>query len=530
MTKMIESQKLLQKQTQKSNQFTEAYKAHHERLPQLLENYLGNILNDQLDMVRIKEGLKNKSLSTQEKSKNWQLFKQTVIKSCSTTMIIRGYLVTILLIKDLTMEKLNSKFDLLIEENKQKEPKFLSDSIESTKSFVNNLIESMIKHCINDILSFVDKCNSPLNYKLTDNITIDEVINRIHDIKTKFLSSTEVENLLLPDSIDLTIKRSGGLKRMSRFQLIHKRCINRSRSIGSIFRMCFKSLFTSSNKITTEISKTSISHILLTRFKDYQLSNKNSSITNHLFNNTKCKSCDKLSTITEIDEKAEDRSDLMDEDRTKGQIVYEEGVSYESKDYERQQNILQSLENIIVGIFDDFFDNLTSVNTQILMETYVEHNFKKLANRLVILKHNSNDFKDQVTFMKVISALCKIIEEEIIDRQSVQNDRILYQSRAKELFSLANKNPDDISLKSPEVLVNIQISEEAKLQGLLQRANREFSARLYFEEEFEEFYGEEFDKPVDNKSSPAKNEQQELMDIFSRLNMNNVSTGSITSN
>jgi hypothetical protein len=303
-----------------------------------------------------------------------------------------------------------------------------------------------------------------------------------------------------------------------RFNLVHKRAYKSAfsikKSVSTFFSLIFKP---ASGKLQTEFEQTVFSKRTFGCFKNYSVDLKGYSLVGYFLAETRRKSADRLSTIAEVQEGLEDRSsDAQDEMKAiqANELVYEESSTIEGKNYEKQQYIIFCLEKLVHSTIKEFLDHLTSANCQLLTETALEYNFKKFATRLELFKAVSAENKGDLVYLKLLTALNKILEEEMINKQAAKNDSVLYEARTKELFKIAKKT----EIENPEAaLVNILVAQEAKGHAMIQRSTREWAARIFFEEEFDQYYGDEFEVTDDQKQSPAKDEQQQLIQMLSKL-------------
>jgi hypothetical protein len=514
--KFEESQKEMNRQSQKSSEFTTVLNEFQEKYPQQSMDYLKRFLDAEFSMNAIKDGLRNKNLPTAEKNKNWQAFKTSVLKSTLLTMLGKSYLGTVWLLRDVVSQRANSKIEQIIKGSQDisQDARFVTDALEASKEFIESCIDALVHKTLSDSLTIIEQTATKLDFKLTDKVTIDTFISRLEEVKNILFHPVSTEDKIESEWIELPLKK--GLAKRTLPKLKHKRVLKRNLTVRELGQMVYRNLFGSTPKITASMKDSLATHMLLSKFKNYKIDHSEGVVVGFLLQDTKRRSHEMLSTIIEQDEKAEDHSEFVDEKRIKAQRVYEGTASWDSKDYEKQHTLFVQLDKVLSEVSSDFLDNLTSVNARLLTECGFEFYFKKLSNRLTLFKKASPENEGEQLFMKLVTSLNKILEEEFVDKQGAKNDLVLYESRSKDLFSIAKKN-DPSTANFAEIETNILVAEEAKLHALYLRASREFAARIFYEEEFDTFFGEELDKPTEEGKSPAKSEQDMLMSMMSRL-------------
>ena len=511
------------RQVAKSAAFTTILKDYYEKFPEQTMVFLRRFYQVEFDLENIKEGLKNKSLSNADKTKNWQAFKSSLLRTLVLTLIAKSYLGTVWLLRDLVSVKAQTRITQILAkyeccstgENKEsKGNKFQTDALAACKEFFESYINALVQKTLREILGVVEQQSMQLEWKLNEKVSIDTFIDKLQQVKTALLQPKDYTEAGEADCIEFPVKNSISKRRLPRLQ--HKRVLKRGLAIRDIGLMMKRVIFGSQTKIVPVVSDSVAIHGLLGRFRNYRLDSADGVVVSFLLQDTKRRSRDKLSIIAETDEKAEDQSELVDEIFAKTQRVYEESSSWDGKDYDKQHELFLKLDTVLSEVFSEFLDILSSINSRLLTECAIELQFKKIVNRLLLLQKTSVDNQGDILFMKLITSLSKVLDEELLDKQGAKNDLVLYEARTKDLFLVAKRN-DPMSADLGEIQTNLLVAEEAKLHALYTRATREFAARVYFEEEFDTFYGEEFDKATDDNKSPAKSEQDELVSMLSRL-------------
>lgn len=508
----------MMRQSARAEDFSKTLKEFHEKFPTLAMNNISRHLDVVFEIDQIKEGLKNKGLDQAEKTKKWQQFREAVCRGTILTLVARSYLWSIWLIRDILQAKIKNSLDELVKSSSYKDTKFLSDSFGATQDFINSFVEGVISHTMNGLSETVAKLSSKLEFKLTDKVSVETLIAKLEEVKADLLTKYTIGEGEVPDQYEISIRRLGVTKSSLKFSLVHKRALNRPFSLRKTLANAFSTLFKpSSNKLQTEFTQTVFSQKVFGSFRDYQVDLQGYSLVSYFVAETRRKSAEHLSPIAEVGERDEDQSGDVEEDlrqRRANQLIYEEKTCIEGKNYEKQQFIISSLEKLVHNGIKEFLDFLTSANCQLLTETALEFNFKKLATRLELFKQFNVENQGNLVYLKLLTSLNKIVEEEIINKQAAKNDVTLYEARTKELFKLANKQEVD---KVEAALVNVYVAQEAKGHAMVQRSTREWAARMFYEEEFDQYYGEEFEVSDNQKESPAKSEQRELMEMLSKL-------------
>jgi hypothetical protein len=515
---MEEANKEMLKQQARSEEFSNALKNFSEKFPNLAMNHLTRQIDVIYNLESIKESLKNKGLDQAEKTKRWQSFRESICRSLLYVIISRSYLWSVWLIRDMLQAKLKSALDELISTASQKDTKFLSDSIGSTQDFINNFVEGVVSHTLQSFIEPISKLSSTLEFKLTDKVSIDDMITKLEVVKTSLLSQEATFETEKPDQFEISIRRLGVAKNFLKFNLVHQRARKSSFSLRNSIKGIFNSLFQPSpSRLNVEFNQTVFSKKAFWGFKNYFVDLHGYSLVGYFLSETRRKSNELLSPIVELDEVEEDQSgDLEVDARNKlvKELIYEESSTIEGKNYESQQFIISSLERIVHNSIKEFLDDLTSANCQLLTEVALEYNFKKFATRLHLFKMISKENQGEMVYLKMLTSISKIIEEEMVNKVAFKNDTSLYEARTKELFKLAKKSEVE---NVEQTIVNIEVAEEAKAHAIIQRSTREWAARIFFEEEFDMYYGDEFQVGEKEGESPAKQEQRELMEMLSRL-------------
>ena len=518
LAQMEDSNKEMTRQAQKSGDFTRALKEYTDRNAALFSPAMDKHFQGRYELDRIKTQLRDKTLTTAEKTKNWVAFKSAVLKSTVLVLVAKSFLSTVWLVREAILAKCKLSVEQIVKENKSKETKFLGDSVESAKEFVSNFIDATIQLLLQDFIPIIEEMAGGLEWRLTDKVSIDAFVAKLQDISVQLLAPKQPTRQREPDFIDLNFKPGSLSRTVANCRLMHKKFVKQSFKFRDFGKLIYNTLFGNVSKIAVRLEHTLYSENLLSRLAAYRLNTNRSAVVNHLLQETQRRSTDKLSTIAEIDEKVEDNSELVsDHDHRRGQVDYEDRQLWEGRDYERQHAIIVQLETATYNCLGDFLDTLSNPNAQLLSEASLEFQFKKIANRLALLKNAAVENQGDIPFMRLLTSIHKIVEEEFLSRDAGKNDMALYETRSKELFSLAKRKAGESLGNTELVNLNIEIAEEAKVHGILQRAAREFGARLFFDEEFQLFYGDEFDSPNNEKNSPAKNEQMELMQMLGRI-------------
>lgn len=509
----------LQEKMRMSEEFATSLKSFLDKFQSKYMIFVKRELDKQYNIESIKESLKAKGIQAAEKTKNWQNFKSAVNNSVVFVLASKAYLWNVWMIKDMVVSKSKKNVQKLIDSFKTtKETKFLSDSVASTLEFLNIFIDSLISNSIQEIHNNTNTFCKLLEWKLTDKVTIDSFIQRLSEIKDSLLQ-IDIHTKAHQENIDLQYKRLGLNKSTLNFKLVHKSKMKSSFSASGLLKACLRLLAPSpSNMISACLNQTIFSKMIFTRYKDYSIDLEGYSLMSYLLSETRRKSTSSLSPIVELDEHQEDKSGHVsdrDEQEARSQLIYEESSQLDGKDYDKQQLIIKSLEKFVYEFAKEFMDYLTCENTQLLAEINLEYNFKKLAARLELFKNFSKENSGELPYMKILTVVNKILEEEMVDKTSSKNDSQLYESRTKDLFlQLQRKSTDN----PEQTCVNILVAEESKMYSMVQRATREYAARIYFEEEFEKYYGDKFDRPNNEKTSPAFIDNHNLAALMAKMN------------
>jgi hypothetical protein len=523
--RMEKLQKQMEESQRKAEQFAWFVQGFADKVPGLQSVFLKRFCNEDLNLDQLKQALKQKNLTAQEKTKNWQSFSASVLKATLATPVLKSYLGIIWSIREGLLLKRNKQFEGIYERYKDSSKKSISAAIECSKSFILGFSEAMITRTVFSSLKLLEETTSLIDIKLNDKVTIDTLIEKIEAARDRLLQiKTQFEDL--PDFIEVNFLRKENTKSHSYYKLQNKNTIEKSYSFKDLKKMLKRVILNWDEKIAVKLHSSLVSYELLRVYDNYGFFAGKENIVNHLLQETNLKSKDKLSTIAEKDEQVEEHSELVGDKEENPQAIYEEGINLESKDFEQNFLILNDLEDIIHQYFKEFIDVISSVNTQILLETAIQYNFKKLNNRLKLVSLTSKENAGEQSFLKLVTYLNKIVEEEFIEKTHVANDSVLYESRAKELFSLINKKElDESALNNPELLAHVSIGEEAKLHSLVQRGSKELLARIYFAEEFQQFWKDRIDEPEEDGKSGAKNEMEDMFGMLARLPQPGVGQG-----
>lgn len=519
MQKIEDEQKSAARAMSRGEEFSTGLKQFTERFPAKCMNFIKWEVDKHYNMEELKNNLKLKDLTAAEKTVNWQNFRAAVCSSSVYVVVLKSYLWSVWLIREILQSKSKQLLEDIIKPlKKTKDTKFLSDCIGSTQEFINKFLDSLISFTAQEIYKKVNKVSGLLEWKLNDKVSIDSFIAKLEEIKNILLTSDMVVHAI-PETIDLSFKALGSGKGTIHFKLVHKVLTNLTFSISSIFKTLYRHLLAPHpTKLEPEINSTVISRVAFSRYKDYSVDVGEYRLMSYLLAEARRKSTERLSIIAEMDENDEDKSGVitdLEEQAAKSQLIYEESSTFDGKDYDKQQTIIKELEKFSNQFFREFMDYLTCENTQLLTESLIEYNFKKLATRLILFKNINTQNSGDLVYMKLLTVVNKVVEEEITDKIANKNDLILYEARTKDLF-LQVKNE---KIENPLLTeVNIMVAEESKLHTLVKRASREYAARIFFDEEFEKFYGDEFDRPRSDKRSPAKAQADGLEEFMNIMN------------
>jgi hypothetical protein len=527
--KVGERMETLQRQMEESQRRAEQFacfvQGFSDKAPGLHSVFLKRFCNEDLQLEQLKQALKQKNLTAQEKTKNWQQFSSSVLKATIATPVIKSYLGIIWSIRECLLLKRNKEFEAIYERYKDSSKKNIASAIECTKAFILGFSEAMINRTVNSSFKLLEEATSLIDIKLNDKVTIETLMEKIEAVRDRLLETkTQFEDL--PDFIEVNFLRKESTRSHSYYKLQNKNTIAKSYSFKDLKKMLKRVILNWDEKIPVKLRSSLISYELLRVYDNFGFFADKQNIVNHLLQETNRKSKDKLSTIDEKDEQVEEHSELVGDNDPNPEPIYEGTINMEGKDFEANFLILGDLESIIHQYFKQFIDIISSVNTQLLLETAIEYNFKKLNNRLKLLGLTSKENAGEQSFLKLVTYLNKVVEEELIEKTSAHNDLVLYESRAKELFSLMNKKElDESAVNNPELLAHLSIGEEAKLHGLLQRGTKEHLARMYFDEEFQAYWKDRIDEPEENGNSGAKNEMSDMLSMLSRLPQPNAGQG-----
>lgn len=178
---------------------------------------------------------------------------------------------------------------------------------------------------------------------------------------------------------------------------------------------------------------------------------------------------------------------------------------------------MKDINKTVYDFFDEFLDILSSANSQIILEYYIQFQFKKMNNRLLLLDQKLGS---ELPFIKYITFMNNILEEEFFSQEYYLHDKDLYESRSKQLFSVLEEELEEIQesetgkdtdmLESPsrpretskagadtlipseqvnQIEFNIEIAKEAKMSKFLVESLRELGGRIYFNEEYDSYFG-----------------------------------------
>lgn len=517
--KMEEDQKASARALSRSEEFSSGLKQFTERFPSKSMSFIKREVDKHYNMEAVKNSLKLKDITAAEKTKNWQSFRAAVCSSTIFVVTLKSYLWNVWLIRDILQAKSKDLLEEIIQPlKKTKDTKFLSDCISSTQEFINKFLDSLIDYTVQQIYKKVNKISGLLEWKLNDKVSIDSFIAKLGEIKDTLLT-TDTAVHSHQDTIDLSFKMLGASKGTIHFKLVHKLVASMKLSLTSMFTFLYRHIIAPHpTKLAASFKPTVFSKVSFGRYKDYSVDMGDYRLMSYLLAETRRKSTEKLSTIAEMDENEEDKSGVvtdLEEQAARSQLVYEESATFDGRDYDKQQAIIQRLEKFSFSFFKEFMDYLVSANTQLLAESVLEFNFKKLATRLVLFKNIGDQNAGDLVYMKLLTIVNKVVEEEITEKAAAKNDLLLYEARTKDLFlQVKNDKMPDAKLTQ----TNILVAEEGKLHSLVLRATREYAARMFFDEEFDQFYGDEFDRPRADRKSPAKAQADGLQEFMSMMN------------
>lgn len=531
MQKTLENNlKRMQDVNKRTSNFANFFNNFMERNTPIVSQYIKRFCDSNgINLGASKKKLKVKNVTKKEKMENWNVYKMSVVKACLVTLIAKGFLNLIWFIKDTLMLKYDSKFREFqqsensengrkksVEELKAEEA-VASGTIEAGKSFIDEVIEAIISSSLDNLTSIIENSKDYFLVKLSKVMSVDDILQMYDSSLDNLLSKmSKTRRDIEPSHILINLKIHSDLSSENKFfKLLHKNQFQKFRW-SRVFTGFYNSLKTK-KKINCQLKRTMISDSLILFYKNYRFKPQSDEITAHLMHTIKKRVItNNLSVINEEEEKKEETSEFIDEESGSNKIIiYEESSTHNwgDRNLETERKLVNNLTQTMVEYFDEFLDLLSSPNSQIILEYYIQFQFKKMSNRLVLL---SQKLKKDMPYIKYISYMNNILEEEFFNHQFYTHDNDLYESRSKQLFSYLEQNIEDdvepqaeevedeaegseieqnevkFSAEDAEIIdFDIDVAKEAKMSKYLIDSMREMGGRIYFNTEYETYFGKD---------------------------------------
>ena len=166
------------------------------------------------------------------------------------------------------------------------------------------------------------------------------------------------------------------------------------------------------------------------------------------------------------------------------------------RDWKKEEKVLEQITHEISACLDSFVDSITSPSCQLIVEFGTQLQFSKLKNRLLLLKEQKTNNGNTAgePYLKTLVYMDKILKEEFFAPDNNLNDKTLYEDHARNLFCLLNErlqSDGQSNFNKEQLLVSIAIVKEHKALKHLIDSKRELGGRLFFEEGYEKYFGNE---------------------------------------
>lgn len=199
------------------------------------------------------------------------------------------------------------------------------------------------------------------------------------------------------------------------------------------------------------------------------------------------------------------------------EFVDEETLLKKAKENEKSREFKELVvTKTVKEVLNELIDWLESSNFQVFYYHVVKFNVFKLKTR--VLLDESKNIKEKLKVAHYLTRLYRITQEEFLEDEARENNDNFYKIRVKACLSRINTQENQENRKENEEIarenaLNLRILQEYELFLRLEESWEEVLRRIYLENLFEE---KSFEAPVDNKVQENK-EFDEIMSLLSQF-------------